>query len=89
LREIFGLTDQPDASREAEIDRICHHYGAGQLLLGLFAEIGIECIRIRIVNTAGIEMKVLFASAAFLALGFILLIMQAVRLAVLRATAKE
>jgi hypothetical protein len=82
LREIFGLDIHVDEDREERIDRICHHYGLGQLILGLFSEVAVECVRIpdRVINTSGIELHVLLASGILLAIGFVLSLIQIIRL---------
>ena len=68
LREVFGLLHQDgsdNALYEAALDENCHRYGLGLLLLGLFSEVGVECVRIpdRIIDTTSIENNVLLASA--------------------------
>ena len=85
LREVFGLepeeskeeTDFHDPYEEA-LDENCHRYGLGLLLLGLFAEVGEECVKIpdRIINTDGIESEVLIFSGLLLFLGGVLMIRQ-------------
>ena len=84
LREVFGLVSGEDAeesphdSYEAAMDENCHRYGLGLLLLGLFAEVGVECVKMpdRIVNTHNIESEVLLFSASLLAVAGILLLRQ-------------
>jgi hypothetical protein len=77
LREVFGLLGENEA-REERIDEICHRFGLGQLLFGLFAEIMVEAVRIpdAIINTSGIERSVLTAAAALLGIGGLLLLRQ-------------
>ncbi len=81
LREVFGLLGENEA-REERIDEICHRFGLGQLLFGLFAEIMVEAVRIpdAIINTAGIEKSVLIAASVLLAVGALLLLKQIVLL---------
>ena len=81
LREVFSLLGENE-TREERIDEICHRFGLGQLLFGLFAEIMVEAVRIpdAIINTAGIEKSVLTAASALLAVGALLLLKQIVLL---------
>lgn len=71
------------------INDICHHYGLALLLLGLFAEIAMECVRLpdRIIDTRAIERIPLTIAALFLALGVYALLAHIVRMALLRPPA--
>ena len=83
LREVFGISGQADHEKEAPLDHFCHLAGAGQLLLGLFSEIGVECVRIPndVINTENIEHIVLGFSVALLLLGMAFLLVATIRLA--------
>ena len=83
LREVLGLLNRgarEDETYEEVLDENCHRYGLGLLLLGLFAEVGVECVKIpdRIINTAGIEGAVLMFSSFLLSAGGILMLRQMV-----------
>jgi len=90
LREVFGLIGN-DEDREQAIDESCHRYGVGQLLFGLFAEIGVELVKIpdELFNTEGIESFVLGISALLLAAGLVLLVRQSWTLVMARETVAE
>ena len=82
LREIFGLTGGPDEEWQVHIDHLCHHVGVGELLLGLFAEICAEIVKLpsHIVNTEGLEHALVGVSVALMALGAVTLAVHVVRL---------
>ena len=46
LRQMAGLVETPDNERQVAIDRVSHSNGIGMLILGLFAEIGVEAVRL-------------------------------------------
>lgn len=46
LREMAGLVVTPDDERQVAIDRVSHSNGICMLILGLFAEIGVEAVRL-------------------------------------------
>jgi hypothetical protein len=75
LREVFGLLGGPDEAWQASIDHLCHNYGAGQLVIGLLAEICIEAIKIpnTILYTGEVDDYLVAASLFFVLLGAILL----------------
>jgi len=83
LREIFGLRKEVDDDKEMALDQLCHYAGVGQLLLGLFSEIGVECVRIPndVINTESIEHIVLGFSVALILIAMVLLAVTTVRLA--------
>ena len=90
LREVFGLVpehtknadEKVHVSHEEVLDESCHRYGLGQLLLGLFVEVGVECVRVpdRIINTDGIESEVLLFCGFMLAVAGILLLRHSISL---------
>jgi hypothetical protein len=75
LREVFGVLGGADEAWETSIDHLCHNYGAGQLVIGLFAEICIEAIKIpnTILYTGEVDDYLVAASLFFISLGAILL----------------
>ncbi|MFI5033288.1 MAG: hypothetical protein ACHQPH_21565 [Reyranellales bacterium] len=46
LRQMAGLIGSPDSEREIAIDHVSHSNGICMLILGLFAEIGVEAVRL-------------------------------------------
>jgi hypothetical protein len=75
LREVFGLLGGPDEAWQASIDHLCHNYGAGQLVIGLLAEICIEAIKIpnTILYTGEVDDYLVAASLLFVLIGAVLL----------------
>lgn len=75
LRHIFRMPDL-DAADQTAIDHLCHYYGVGLLLMGLFSEILIEFVKLpnEIVNTAGLNEFVLGVSDALLGVCLIFLL---------------
>jgi hypothetical protein len=75
LRHIFRMPNL-EAPEETRIDDLCHYYGVGLLLMGLFSEMLVEFVKLpnEIVNTDGIEHFVLGASAVMLGAGLVMLI---------------
>ena len=82
LRHVFHVDHEGDPGQQAVIDDSCHLYGLGELILGLFAEVAMECVRVpnRIINTTGIEVPVLILSALLITLGGLLLLAHSIRL---------
>lgn len=76
LREVFGLLGGRHEAWEQSIDHVCHNYGAGQLVIGLLAEICIEAIKIpnTILYTGEVDDYLVLASLFFIGLGAILLL---------------
>ena len=74
FRDVFKVPDDPGHVQE-HIDHSCHYYGLGQLVLGLFAEICVEAIKLpdRIINTSRIEPLVLGLSLLLIGLGLLFL----------------
>lgn len=79
LRVIFGLTGGPDEAEQERLDENCHHYGVGQLVLGLAAEICIDMIKIpnTIIYTGEVDDYLVAAGCIFVAIGAILLLKHA------------
>jgi len=75
LRRIFYLVNQKDVEKELWLDDICHRYGVGYLIFGLFSEILNECVRLpdNIIYTDGFNRITIRASEGLLGLSFILL----------------
>ena len=76
LREVFGILGGRFEGWEQKIDHICHNYGAGQLVIGLMAEICIEAIKIpnTILYTGEVDDYLVTASLFFIGLGGFLLL---------------
>ncbi|MBF0480477.1 MAG: hypothetical protein HQK81_00680 [Desulfovibrionaceae bacterium] len=73
---IFRLYPAFETRLQQQVDHICHEYGLCFLLLGLFMEMCVACIKIpnTIVNTERIEDIVFAASAFFLTWNTILML---------------
>jgi hypothetical protein len=86
LREMAHLVGLPNERRQIAIDRVCHSSGIGLLILGLFAEICVEAVRLPndVMPTAGIDPLICWLSIGFLIGGALVLIHH---LVVLAATA--
>lgn len=84
VAHLLGGRIDPDDPREAAISQLCHHYGLAQLVLGLFAEIAMECVKLpdHIINTHAIERGPLTLATGFLALGAWCLLAHSVRIGV-------
>ena len=82
LREIFGLVDGPDEAWQSHLDHSCHHAGVGQLVLGLFAEICIEMIRIpnTVIYTGDVDDYLVVAGSVMVAVAALLLVRHAISL---------
>ena len=82
LREIFGLVDGPDEAWQSHLDHSCHHAGVGQLVLGLFAEICIEMIRIpnTVIYTGDVDDYLVVAGSLMVGMAALLLVRHAVSL---------
>lgn len=67
LQEIFGLYPRYESGTERRIDQVCHDYGIGFLLFGLFMEIPNQMVKIPdyIFNTHGIELRILLLAVPF------------------------
>lgn len=82
LRVILGLTGGPDEVWQEHLDESCHHYGVGQLVLGLIAEICIEMIKIpnSIIYTGEVDDYLVAAGCVFVAIGALFLLKHIVTL---------
>jgi hypothetical protein len=67
LQEIFGLYPAFLTEKEKRIDQVCHDFGVGLLLFGLFMEIPNQAVKIPdfLVNTHGIELRILLLAVPF------------------------
>lgn len=61
VSHLLGGLPTEDPDREAAIDALCHHCGLALLVLGLVAEILVQCVEVpdHIINTDRIERVVL------------------------------
>lgn len=85
LREIFGIEHSHDQERQKHLDQMCHHFGLGQLILGLLAEICVEMVHLpdKIINTSGIEAPVIGLGLMFIVSGGLFLVVHIFRIIVL------
>lgn len=88
---IFKLYPEFQTPFQSRIDHICHEYGLCYLLLGLFMEICVACIKIpdAIIDTDHIEDMFFSISALFLFVSAALMIYQSWILLLARPGAKE
>jgi hypothetical protein len=86
LRDICGLSGGPDEAMQEYIDKSCHHYGVGQLVLGLLAEICIESIKIpnSILYTGEVDDYLVAGGCFFVGVAALLLVRHAVVLIFLK-----
>ena len=84
LREVFHLLPKKrsEISYQNAVDENCHCFGLGFLLLGLFAEVGAECVSVpdRIINTSGLDDAILFASGMLLVVCGLMMLTQSIML---------
>ena len=84
LREVFHLLPKKrsEISYQNAVDENCHCFGLGLLLLGLFAEVGAECVSVpdRIINTSGMNDAILFVSGIFLVVCGVMMLIQSMML---------
>lgn len=84
LREIFHLLPKKrsEINYQNAVDENCHCFGLGLLLLGLFAEVGAECVSVpdRIINTSGLDDAILFMSGMFLVVCGLMMLTQSIML---------
>jgi hypothetical protein len=83
LREMAGLLDTADAERQAAIDHVCHSSGVCLLILGLFAEIGVEAVRLPndVLPTFDFDEGVTWISVVLVVMGGLVLVHHLVVLA--------
>jgi hypothetical protein len=76
LREMAHLIGLPDEKRQNAIDQVCHSSGIGLLILGLFAEICVEAVRLPndVMPTEGIDPIICWVSVLFLTVGALTLL---------------
>ena len=88
VSHLLGGTPNENSETETAIDGLCHHAGLALLVLGLIAEILVQCVEVpdHIINTDRIERVVLTVGAVFLALGLAMLARLSVRLAMFRGS---
>lgn len=86
VSHLLGGLPSEDPAYEAALDALCHHHGLALLVLGLMAEIVVQCVEVpdHIINTDGIERVVMTGSAGFLALGLATLVRHALSLVAFR-----
>ena len=82
VSHLLGGLPSEDADYETALDAVCHQSGLGFLVLGLLAEILIQCVEVpdHIINTDGIERVVMTGSAGILLLGLALLLRHTISL---------
>jgi hypothetical protein len=82
LRGIFYLINTKDSEQELWLDDICHRYGVGFLIFGLFSEILTACVRMpnSIIYTEGFNVITLRASEGLFGFSLLLLILFSWRL---------
>ena len=88
---IFKLYPEFQSTFQTQIDHICHEYGLCYLLLGLFMEICVACIKIpdAIINTENLEDVIFSISAVFLLGCAFLMIQQSWKLLQVKAGGNE
>jgi len=89
VSHLLGGLPSEDPEHEAAIDALCHHGGLALLVLGLVAEILVQCVEVpdHIINTDRIERVVLTGGAVFLAFGLATLVRLSAGLATFRGPA--
>jgi hypothetical protein len=76
IRKVFRIAGGPDETWQARIDDICHRFGVGSLVLGLFAEVSVDLIALpdRIADARGKEHMLLAVGAGLIALAAVLFV---------------
>ncbi len=74
IRKVLGMVGRTDEAWQADLDDMCHYYGVGQLVLGLFAEIAVAMISLpdRIINTKGLEHALTGVAIALIAIAAVI-----------------
>lgn len=73
---IFRLYPEHASKTQDRVDDVCHAYGLFYLLLGLFMEICVACVKMpkTVINTSNMEYVIFSVSAFFLTWSSILLV---------------
>jgi hypothetical protein len=82
MAELLGSSIDLADAREAYLSHVCHSSGLAILVLGLFAEIAMEVVKLpdHIINTNSIERGPLSIATLFLAMGAVSLIVHIARM---------
>jgi hypothetical protein len=82
MAELLGSSIDLTDTREVYLSHVCHSSGLAVLVLGLFAEIAMEIVRLpdHIINTNSIERWPLSIAALFLSLAAVCLLVHVVRM---------
>ena len=83
LRRMAHLIGLSDEQRQMAIDNVCHSSGIGLLILGLFAEICVESVRLPndVMPTEIFDPLICWLAVCFLTAGAVVLLHHLVRLA--------
>ncbi|MCJ2018656.1 hypothetical protein MKK84_14620 [Methylobacterium sp. E-065] len=86
MSRLLGGGTHNESAHDPGIDTVCHDAGLSLLVLGLIAEVLVQCVEVpdHIIKTDGLERVVLTVGDAFLMLGLAALIRLSARLATLR-----
>jgi hypothetical protein len=82
MAELLGSSIDLSDAREVYLNHVCHSSGLAILVLGLFAEIAMEVVKLpdHIINTSSIERWPLSIAAVFLALGAVCLMVHVAKM---------
>jgi hypothetical protein len=77
FRRIFYIIEELDPNKELWLDDICHRYGVGFLVFGLFSEMLNECVRLPddIIYTKGFDVLTIRLSETLQGICFFLLVL--------------
>ncbi|NCY21611.1 hypothetical protein EBX31_06615 [bacterium] len=88
ILEIFHLIPKElsEINYQNAVNENCTRFGLGFLLLGLFAEVGAQCVNVpdRIINTSGLESTILLLSGILLVVCGVLMLIQSIMLVFLK-----
>jgi hypothetical protein len=89
VSHLLGGLPSENLNDESAIDALCHHSGLALLVLGLVAEILVQCVEVpnHIINTDRLERVVLSGGAALLALGLAVMVRHSANLVAFRGAA--
>jgi hypothetical protein len=89
VSHLLGGLPTENPEYESAIDALCHHSGLAILILGLIAEILVQCVVLpdHIIYTVGIERVVLTCAELFLGVALVMLLQHVGGLATLREPA--